>query len=348
MKSSRFNVQPVSDEQQPQWDQFVQDHPRGHFLQSWGWGELKAGSGWHPLRLALWDTTRQEMAAAAQVLRYGAPRVPLRLGHLAYIPKGPVIDWTQPELCRTFFTQANTLLRKQGAVALRMEPLLEVAVAADDCLQACMAALPCYPAAPVQPVRTIMLDLSPEPTVLLGRMKEKWRYNIRLAGRRGVTIREASSEDDVRSWYNLLRETSERDRFGIHTLDYYLRCWRIFAPRQQLRLFLAEHDGQLLGGIFVALFARQAIYLYGASSSEQRSLMPNYLLQWHAILWARAQGASTYDFWGIPATDNENELMAGVYRFKRGWGGRAARFVGCYEHVYRPLAMRAARRWARG
>ena len=354
--TNTYRLLPVAADQQPQWDRFVNDHPRGHFLQSWGWGDLKAGSGWHPLRLALWDESHGQMAAAAQVLCRGAAqiagrpqgyaptlRVPLWLGNLAYIPKGPVIDWSQPDMCGAFFTQLNTFLRRRGTVALRLEPSLEVAVAVDDRLQQSMAALPCYPTAAVQPIRTIILDLAPDPATLLAQMKEKWRYNVRLAERKGVTIRAAQSADDVRAWYALLQTTGQRDQFGIHTLDYYLRCWQIFAPRQQLCLFLAEHDGQLLGGIFVALFARQAIYLYGASSSEQRQLMPNYLLQWRAICWAREQGANSYDFWGIPASDDENEPMAGVYRFKSGWGGRVTRFVGNYEHVYRPLAMRFAR-----
>lgn len=352
-----YRLRPVAADQQPRWDRFVNDHPHGHFLQSWGWGELKASAGWHPLRLALWDEPRGQMIAAAQVLCRGANQpgrpqgfaptlhVPLWLGNLAYIPKGPVIDWSQPEICGAFFTQLNTFLRGRGTVALHMEPPLEAAVAVDDHLQECMVALPCYPVAAVQPRRTITLDLAPGPETLLARMKEKWRYNVRLAARKGVTIRAAQNIDDVRAWYELLRTTGQRDGFGIHTLDYYLRCWQIFAPCQQLSLFLAEHEGQLLGGIFVALFARQAIYLYGASSSEQRQLMPNYLLQWCAICWAREQGAASYDFWGIPATDDENEPMAGVYRFKSGWGGRVTRFAGNYEHVYHPLAMRFARRY---
>src|SRR5439155_4855280 len=138
---------------------------------------------------------------------------------------------------------------------------------------------------------------------------------------------------------------SERDHFGIHTLDYYLGAWQIFVPRQQARLFLAEYEGQLLAGIFVALFAKQAIYLYGASSNEHRSLMPNYLLQWEAIRWAKQQSATQYDFWGIAPTDKENEPLAGVSRFKRGWGGKVVRFVGCYEHVYSPIAMKLSKRY---
>jgi peptidoglycan pentaglycine glycine transferase (the first glycine) len=158
-------------------------------------------------------------------------------------------------------------------------------------------------------------------------------------------VRAAQTVEDVRNWYRLLQTTGDRDDFGIHTLDYYLQVWRIFAPRKQARLFLAEYDGQLLAGIFVGLMAKQAIYLYGASSNEQRNLMPNYLLQWEAIRWAKSEGATSYDFWGIPETDDEDEAMAGVYRFKSGWGGRVVRFVGNYEYVYRPLVMQVARKF---
>ncbi|GAC1626667.1 MAG: hypothetical protein NVS4B11_23440 [Ktedonobacteraceae bacterium] len=197
----------------------------------------------------------------------------------------------------------------------------------------------------VQPLRTIMLDITSDETTLLARMKEKWRYNVRLAGRKGVTVRVAETLEDVQAWYTLLEATGERDRFGIHTLMYYIHVWRMFTPRDEVRLLLAEYNGQLLAGIFVGLFARQALYLYGASSNEQRQLMPNYLLQWEAIRWAKSCGACSYDFWGIPETDAEDEAMAGVYRFKRGWGGRIVQFIGCYHYVYRPLSMKIAEKF---
>ena len=121
MSSHKYLLHKVSPDHWQQWDQFVNEHSRGHFLQSWGWGELKAQGGWYPLRLALLNEERQ-IVAAAQILCRGAAHLPLRAGHLAYIPKGPVIDWSQPELCQAFFTQLNAYLRQQGALALRMEP----------------------------------------------------------------------------------------------------------------------------------------------------------------------------------------------------------------------------------
>lgn len=330
-------------EQRDTWDTFVMAHPQGHLLQSWSWGELKAHAGWSPVRVALWEPETQQIRAAAQVLRRTAPHVPLWAGHLAYIPKGPVLDWSQPSLCTTFLTQLDHLLRRQGAIVARIEPAQVSETPAYLAMQQRLTTWGAYSVPPVQPLRTILLDLSPSEETLLAQMKEKWRYNLRLAGRKGVTVRVATSEDDVRAWYQLLQVTGERDQFGVHALDYYLQAWQLFAPHNQARLLLAEHEGQMLAGIFVGLFAQQAIYLYGASSNAQRQLMPNYLLQWEAIRWAKREGAHSYDFWGIPATDDANEAMAGVYRFKNGWGGHITTFAGAYEKVYRPLAMRVAR-----
>jgi lipid II:glycine glycyltransferase (peptidoglycan interpeptide bridge formation enzyme) len=341
---SRYTLRAVSNDQQEQWDAFVSTQPTGHLLQSWGWGELKASGGWHPLRMALWDTEQQRMVAVAQVLRRTGAHLPLWSGHLAYIPRGPVYDWSCPTY-QIMLTELNRYMKQQGALALQMEPPLEVGEHKSAEITKFLDVSGFHRVQAVQPARTIVLDITPEEESLLAHMKEKWRYNLRLAGRKGVQVRAAQTVEDVRNWYRLLQTTGERDNFGIHTFDYYLRVWRIFVPCKQARLFLAEYDGQLLAGIFVGLLAKQAIYLYGASSNEQRNLMPNYLLQWEAIRWAKSEGAISYDFWGIPETDNEQEAMAGVYRFKSGWGGRVVRFLGNYEYVYRPLAMRVAQKF---
>ena len=222
-----YMLRAVPSTQREAWDCFVNEHPHGHFLQSWDWGELKAASGWHPLRLALWDTTSNKIVAAAQVLRRTAPHVSLRLGHLAYIPKGPVLDWSNETLCGTFFAQLHSCLRSDGAIALRLEPSEEK----DEDITKRLAQQKMHTAQAVQPVRTIMLDIIPDETALLAHMKEKWRYNVRLAGRKGVTIRVAETIEDVQAWYTLLETTGERDQFGIHTLAYYLQVWRMFTPK---------------------------------------------------------------------------------------------------------------------
>ncbi len=341
----QYILRSVPVEQRDVWDDFVDGHVQGHVLQSWGWGELKAASGWHPLRLALYDTASDSIVAAAQVLQRAAPRVPLRFGHLAYIPKGPVLDWLDKPVRDAFFVQLHRELRRRGAIALRME-LGQVCESEEgNVIHEYLRKQQMRSVRAVQPLRSIVLDITPDEVTLLARMKEKWRYNVRLAARKGVTVRVAETIEDVQTWYRLLETTGERDQFGIHTLAYYIQVWRTFTPHDEVRLLLAEHDGQLLAGIFVSVLARQGIYLYGASSNEQRQLMPNYLLQWEAIRWAKSRGATSYDFWGIPDTDASEEAMAGVYRFKSGWGGRVVQFLGNYEYVYRPLTMRVAEKF---
>lgn len=346
----RYTLRPIDTSKSELWDSFVDGHSQGHFLQSWGWGTLKASAGWHPLRLALYDTERKQTMAGAQVLRRTFAHLPPRLGHLAYIPRGPVLDWSRQnndnaQLPELFFSQVLPFLRAQGAIALHVElPLL------DDEQQSLVArqslsAFGFHPVPAVQPLRTILLDLTPDEQRLQANMKEKWRYNIRLPARKGVQVRAAAGKEDVEAWYRLLQITGQRDHFGVHSFDYYWRAWQIFAPSEQAELLLAEYEGQPLAGIFVGYMARQAIYLYGASSNEHRNLMPNYLLQWEAIRRAKARGATCYDFWGIPHTDNTDEAMAGVYRFKSGWGGRIVSFAGNYEYIFRPIFMSFARRF---
>src|ERR1700674_2841173 len=121
--SHRYLLRIVEVRQREFWDTFVAAQSRGHFLQSWGWGTLKAGVGWYPLRLALWDTQREQMVVGAQILRRTVAHIPPRLGHLAYIPRGPALDWSLREdadsskyLSELFFAQLLPFLRRQGAI----------------------------------------------------------------------------------------------------------------------------------------------------------------------------------------------------------------------------------------
>lgn len=344
----KYVLHALPSSQQAEWETFLAGHPRAHFLQCWNWGELKAGTHWQPLRLVMRASSDHSIVAAAQVLRRTVPHLPARLGHLAYLPRGPILDWTATTsdgslLAPVFLQKLRTYLRPQGAFALQIEPHITTDSPEAAIALATFKMLDFQPVPPIQPVRTIALDIQPEEEVIMAGMKEKWRYNVRLASRKGVEVRVASSLDEVRAWYDIMQTTGERDDFGIHTFEYYRKAWEILSPGSQARLFLAYAHDELLAGIFVTHLGYEAIYLYGASSNAQRNLMPNYLLQWEAIRWSRQVGARLYDFWGIPATDDADEAMAGVYRFKSGWGGHTLTFVGNFQYTYHPLALRLAR-----
>src|SRR2546425_12003931 len=163
MKPHRYILRPAA-ERREQWDQFVSEHPGGHLLQSWGWGELKASVGWHPLRLALWDTEQQRIVAAAQVLRRTTAHIPLQFGYLAYIPKGPVMNCSQQagaNIIHAFFSQLHLYLHQQAALALQVELAYEVDRQESNKIAQYMDAMRFQPVQAIQPSRTILLDLAP-------------------------------------------------------------------------------------------------------------------------------------------------------------------------------------------
>jgi peptidoglycan pentaglycine glycine transferase (the first glycine) len=324
-------------DQQVAWDRLVAAAPNGHLLQSWAWGELKAGFGWRVQRLAVGD-------ACAQVLYR---RLPGGLGTIAYVPKGPLVDYEDLSSFRVLLEAIQSLARQQRAIALKVEPDEEDS----PVLAQRLTSLGFQPSPQaVQPRRTILVDLDAEPEELLRRMKQKTRYNARLAGRKGVIIR-PGDESDLPAFYRLMETTAQRDGFGIHSPAYYEAAHRLFVPSGRGNLLLAEVDGQLLAGLVVLTAGpgATACYMYGASADEHRNLMPTYLLQWEAMLWAREQGCRVYDLWGVPDEDEEtleagftqrSDGLWGVYRFKRGFGGRLARSVGTWDLVYSPLRYR--------
>jgi lipid II:glycine glycyltransferase (peptidoglycan interpeptide bridge formation enzyme) len=190
------------------------------------------------------------------------------------------------------------------------------------------------------------VDLKASEDEMLARQKQKTRYNIRLAAKKGVVVSQARP-DDVGRWYRLYEVTARRDGFVIHGLDYYRDVLAILQPAGMAALMLAHHEGDLLAGIVVFAFGDKAQYIYGASSTEKRNFMAPYLLQWEGMRWARNQGASIYDLWGIPDRLEENEDLWGVYRHKRGYGGEIVRYVGAFDMIQTPMRHFALERIAR-
>ncbi|MBV9278819.1 MAG: peptidoglycan bridge formation glycyltransferase FemA/FemB family protein [Chloroflexi bacterium] len=333
----RLSMETVLHPDRESWNSFIAASPSGHILQSWEWGEIKERTGWEPVRLAL--TEGGTIRAAAQVL---LRRLPYGLGRLAYVPKGPVLDYGDPALLRAMMEALAALARRWRIISLKIEP----EVLGPGPVEGRLRELGLVPAAPVQMRSTIWVDLAAPEEEILGRQKQKTRYNTRLAARKGVTVR-PGTVDDLDAWYGMYRATAQRDGFSIHGRDYYRLVLQTLQPRGMANLLLAHHEGELLAGIIVFRFGAGAQYMYGASSDEKRNVMAPYLAQWEGMRWAKAQGATVYDLWGIPDRLEENEDLWGVYRHKRGYGGEIVRYIGAYDLVRSPLQHLALERVAR-
>jgi lipid II:glycine glycyltransferase (peptidoglycan interpeptide bridge formation enzyme) len=322
----------------PEWDAFINRLPDVHILQTSAWGRLKQVFAWQA-RYICGDGKNGPPLGAQVLFR----RLPFGF-HIAYIPKGPVgwkLENDQDWLAWSDFLEAvDTICRKLNAIFLILEP---------DLLTENLSAPPkgfSTGIHPIQPMRTLVVDLSGSEQDVLARMKQKTRYNIRLAQKKGVTV---ESSQDLDTFYRLMTMTGRRDAFGIHSLDYYREAFHIFYSLEECELLIARFQGEPLAGLMVFRHGRRSWYFYGASSDAHRDLMATYLIQWEAMRWAMRLGCTEYDLWGVPDED-ENVLEAefnsrsedlwGVYRFKRGFGGALHRSAGPFEQVYRPNLFR--------
>lgn len=192
----------------------------------------------------------------------------------------------------------------------------------------------------IQPPDTVQLDLHQPLDVLLAECKPKWRYNIRLAQKKGVCVRTFSgktAEQAVPAFYTLYRETAARDGIAIHAESYYQSLCHLAADSTgtgdhvKLSVYIAYFEQQPLAAIITLFYSTEAVYLYGASSNSNRHLMPAYLLQWQAIQDSKSYGCLTYDFYGIPPTDDPQHPMHGLFRFKTGFGGAIIHRVGTLD-----------------
>ena len=320
----------------PDWNQFLSKHPDAHLLQTGEWGELKSAFGWKPVRILSGEV-------GAQILFRTLP-----LGStIGYIPK-LAVSVQQSAGGQELWREIDSVCKQNRAIFLKLEP--DVWQAAD------LNQLPFAnfrEASPwdqlrvsthnIQPPRTIMVAIRGSEEEILGRMKQKTRYNIRLAEKKGVTVR---AWDDIESFHEMMLLTGGRDGFGVHSREYYQRAYVLLHPKQMGELLVAEYEGKPLAALFVGRYGNRAYYLYGASTDEERNRMPAYLLQWEAMKWAKARGCEEYDLWGVPDEEEavleanfekRNDGLWGVYRFKRGFGGELKRAIQAMDRVYNPL-----------
>jgi lipid II:glycine glycyltransferase (peptidoglycan interpeptide bridge formation enzyme) len=339
------------------WNALIAQLPNPHFLQTYEWGQVKARYGWEPLYLVWYEdgkwalerdisklaAAHAPVQAAALILKKSIIRRGLaaRLCVL-YAPKGPLLDWGDEALRERVLDDLQRFTRQQGAIFLKLDPDVvlgtglpgtETAIAepGGEAVRADLTRRGWrFSEDQIQFKNTVLLDVSLSEEEMLGRMKQKTRYNVRLGSKKGVSVR-VGSEKDWPMLYKLYAETSVRDGFVIRDEGYYQTVWGLFASLAEP--LIAEVEGQPVAAVFLFAFARRAYYVYGMSRDVHREKMPTYLLQWEAMKWAQARGCSLYDLWGAPDVFDESDSLWGVFRFKEGLGGWVVRTLGAWDFV---------------
>ncbi len=351
----------ISEPAPAEWNAFVLRHPQGHLLQLAPWSQLKAVAGWSVQCVAVVGPANPETLpeaeptapAHAQILAGAQMLFRQRYGvSVAYVPRGPLLTG-DPAIDELLFNRLTRIARRRRAVFLRLEPnLLEAHPQADE-YHTGLLLKGFEPTAPIQPRSSIHLDLTAPEEQIFADFSKGHRADIRRAERRGVTVR-VGSADDIAAFFAIMQATGSRADFGIHTETYYQTAHTAF--QEHSRLLLAEQEGQVIAGHMVFADGHAGLYFYSGATEAGLKSGANHLLQWYAIRWASTQGCAYYDLWGIPdalgraATTTDPEKRAaleaeaqddpiiGVYRFKKGFGGRVVRYLPAYDQVYlRPL-----------
>ncbi len=322
------------------WDSILSQLPNPHPLQSWAWGELKSRWGWSMLPVC-WEINGNPMAAA-MILRNKIGRTPFAM---LYAPKGPILAYEDSELRQRVLDSLALIARSERAIFIKIDPDVVQAIGEQPLPQPLGQAMIsdlnmrgwCYSAEQIQFQNSVVQPLTLDEADILAQMKQKTRYNIRLAARREVTVR-AGTAADFDTIANIYVRTSARNQFAIRDKAYYLDVWATFSKFGMCHMLIAEYEGQPLAAVVLIYNDDRCLYMYGASTEQERKRMPTYLLQWEAIRWAKEHGCTLYDFWGAPDHFDETDRMWGVWRFKRGFNATVVRHIGAWDYpVWPPL-----------
>jgi len=306
------------------WDELVVATGQPHVLQSAGWGELRAATGWSVRRFVL-------DGGVAQVLLK-----PLPLGlSVAYAPRGPLVA---PERLADAIAALRDALARERCASLLCDP-----EAPDDPQVRASLGRSGVRASPVfvQPRRTLLMDLSKSDDELFAAMRKKTRQYIHKAERAGVVTEE---KRDLDRFMKVLSAVAVRDRFAIRSRDYFERLLAAFGDRALL--MFARVGDEDAGAMLLVRMADRAWELYGGWSGAHAEARPFYLLKWRAMLRMRQLGVRRYDMWGL--AEGADDPLVGVENFKLGYGGEVVAWIGALETPVRrmlyPLWQLAARR----
>ena len=324
----------VTDENsESEYTEFLETHERCNFQQSLEWAKVKI-SWKHEVILAE-DNSGKIIGSLMVWIR----KIPI-FGNIMYSARGPVCDIHNMEVLKQLSEGIQQLAKKYNAIVMRMEPDI---VSSDETFRNIMIDLG-YQIKDdaknfreeIQPRYVFRLNTKNKTEEeLFKNLHSKTRYNVRLATKKGVVIKEGT-RDDLKVFHKIMVTTGIRDGFITRPLSYFERMYDCLGEKH-MKLLMAYYNDEPISGVIVIMYGNKTWYLYGASSNEHRNLMPNYLLQWEMVKIALANKSDIYDLRGVPGiADNSN----GLYRFKKGFGAEYTEFIGEVYMEFKPFRYR--------
>ena len=317
-----------SDEEE--YTRFLESNERCNFQQSLEWAKVK--TSWKREVILAEDSSKKIIGSLMVWIR----KIPI-FGNIMYSARGPVCDVHNIEVLKQLTEGAKLLAKKYNAIVLRIEPdiksddtsfrniMLELGYSIKDDAKNFREE--------IQPRYVFRLDTKGKTEdEIFKNFHSKTRYNIRLATKKGVTVKTGTRED-LKDFHKIMVTTGLRDGFITRPLEYFERMYDCLGP-DHMKILMAYYEGKPISGVIPIMYGNKTWYLYGASSNEHRNLMPNYLLQWEMIKIALSRKSDIYDLRGVPGIADDSN---GLYRFKKGFGAEYTEFIGEVYIPFKPL-----------
>src|SRR5271157_638046 len=336
LASGCYQVQVSHQIDDPEWDAFLAATPSGSYQQTGLWARAKSFVRVRSVRIVIKHLGT--IVAGAQMLIRPFPL----LGGIGYVQRGPVVDREHSGLGKLIIEELHRLAREEGVRCLAVQ-----APSGGEILAAQMLEWGFYQSSTsLAPVATILINLGQDLDAIMAAMRKTTRYDIRSGEKKGITVR-LGTEDDLSAFYRLAQSTGERNNFSTEPVEYYRHVWRVLAPSHNLKLFLAEVNGEPVSATMMIAFGDSVTFWRSGWSGSHREYHPNEVIQWNAIKWARSDGYGYYDLGGIgpctaailirgdPLPDSPGYR---AHLFKTGFGGQVALFPAASVYLYNRLA----------
>ncbi|MBI2066113.1 peptidoglycan bridge formation glycyltransferase FemA/FemB family protein [Candidatus Woesebacteria bacterium] len=295
-----------------------------HPLQSWEWGEFRKRAGNELVRFPF-----------GQITLHKIPFTPFKV---AAFEKGPAPTSRMLE-------ELKKLAREENLVFIKLEPN----VLKNERLIGLLKKNGATRGKRLFTPTTFWIDLTASEEELLKSFHSKTRYNIRLAQKNGVEVKENNSDKAFEKYISLTRETAQRQNFYAHKEKYHRLMWTVLHKEMVkegkapiARLLTATYKKEIITAWIVFTWHDFLYYPYGASTDKYKNVMANNLIMWEAIRFGKRLGLSTFDLWG-------REEGKGFTRFKEGYNPKVVEFLGTWDlvtsHLYYPYRLSELARW---
>ena len=312
---------------QNNWDTFIKSHHESNFLQSWDFYEFHAMRGKTIIRRAALNDEGEIMAAYAGVIETA------KRGRYLAIAGGPIMDWQNKSLVKDIFADIKKQGQENDCVFVRVRPQLELSPESLELMKKLgLKKAPMYLSVEYAGI----LDLNKTEEEILAGASQGFRRKLRKAKKAEITIETSSDPKIVKTFYNLEVKRAKRQGFVAFSEDFLTKQFTAFAKNNEVLMYTAKKDGEILAQNFIIFYGPEASYHYGVSSDLGTKYSAAPLLHIKAMAEARERGCTRYNLWGIVGLEEKSHRFYGVSEFKRSFGCEELKYTPAHDLVLKP------------